>query len=337
MKSISIMSMYREHMNLGQGSKGVMSNGYLSTQPYSHGTSSFPVERPVDYYGVCEIEPPTSHDYPEGYFACPEFFRTIGPEWFYSSPFPHNSWTYEMRRTAQAILPHLYLGPVSAAKDIEFLRREGITLLLAIRSRNNIQSQLVSGDKSAAALGIQSKYIEVDSEQELISVFQVIIQQINDHLCRCAFHRSRNNIEDEPHKKVLVFCDTGNHLSAGVVAAYLMAMFNYDSVKAMSNLAVRRLSAVFDEPMRRALHAFEDIIMAVRTVYQSASNRSAPSLGSVGLPAQWIYTSEKIPMKKRGSCVVTEEDAQALKHNRFGGGDEERFAGRDFTAPFEDA
>ncbi|KAI5303299.1 hypothetical protein KEM56_007698 [Ascosphaera pollenicola] len=330
------MSMYREHLDSGKGGNGVMSNGYLSTQPYSHGTSSLPVERPVDYLGVCEIVPPTSHDYPEGYFACPEFFRTVGPDFFYFSPLPHNTWTYEMRRTAQAILPHLYLGPVSAAKDIEVLRREGITLLLAIRSRGNVSSQLVRGDKAAAALGIQSRYIEVDSEQELISVFQVIIQQINDHLCRCAFHRSRNNIDEEPHKKVLVFCDTGNNLAAGVVAAYLMAMFNYDAVKAMSNLSVRRLSVIFDEPMRRALRAFEDIIVAVRTVYQNASNRSAPTLGSVGLPAQWIYTSDDIAKKKRGSCVITEEDAQAL-NSRFGGGDEERFAGREFTAPFEDA
>ncbi|KAI5287012.1 hypothetical protein KEM54_006309 [Ascosphaera aggregata] len=332
------MSMYSKFLSLDQDGQGGMKAGYLSTQPYSHGTSSLPIEQPNNYYGVCEIEPPTAHDYPEGHFACPEFFKSIGKEWFYSSPFPPNTWTYEMRRTAQPILPYLYLGPVSAAKDIEFLQKEGITLLLAVRSRRSVQSQLVSGDKAAAALGIQSKYIEVDNEQDLISSLQAIIQQINDHLCRCAFHRSRNNIEDEPYKKVLVFCDSGNNYSAGVVAAYLMAMFNFDAAKAMSNVAVRRLSVSFDEPMRRSLRAFEDIIMAVRTVFQSASNRAAPLLGTVGMPAHWIYTSETIPQKKRDSHFIMEEgDVNAPQKGYGYGGDEERFIGRGNRAPFEDA
>ena len=47
-------------------------------------------------------------------------------------------WTYERRREAQMILPYLYLGPMTAAKDDRFLRGEtgnlggggGITMLL---------------------------------------------------------------------------------------------------------------------------------------------------------------------------------------------------------------
>ncbi|KAI5296376.1 hypothetical protein KEM52_003365 [Ascosphaera acerosa] len=332
------MSMYSEQMDLGQDGKGGMANTYLTTQPYSHGTSALAVEQPMDYCGVCEIEPPSSHDYPEGYFACPQFFSSMGQSWFYSSPFPSNSWTYEMRRTAQPILPYLYLGPVSAAKDLDFLRREEITMLLAIRNRTALQSRLVSGDKAAAALGIQSKYIEVDSELDLTSVFQVIIQQINDHCCRCAFHRSKNNIEDEPHKKVFLFCESGNGFSAGVAAAYLMAMFNFDAATAMSNVAVRRLSVNFEEPMRRALRSFEDIIVAIRTVYLSATNRAAPTLGMVGNPAHWIYTSESIAKKKRDSHSIIDDVADSMRHKpALYSGDDDRFQGRFSRAPFQDA
>ena len=49
----------------------------------------------------------------------------------------HNNmieWQYEQRHQAQQILPFLYLGPVAAARDVDFLQRSGITMVLAVRN-----------------------------------------------------------------------------------------------------------------------------------------------------------------------------------------------------------
>ncbi|KAI5291056.1 hypothetical protein KEM55_008437, partial [Ascosphaera atra] len=278
------MSVYRQTMDLGAG----MHKGYLSTQPYSHGTSSlFPTANThlTIQHDACDLEPPVSHDYPEGYFACPDFFKFLSPAHFRSRP-SRNSWQYEDRRAAQQITPYLYLGPVAAAKDADFLAREGITLLLAVRSRDGgAHPQFVNGDRAAAALGIQSRYIEVDNEQELISIFQIVIRQVNDHVCRCAFHRTKNSLSEEPLRKVLVFCESGNGRSAAIVAAYLMAMYQIDAEKAISNVVTRRMSTALDEPTRRALQAFDDIITATRSVTRASGQIvGATNLGTVELP-----------------------------------------------------
>ena len=42
-------------------------------------------------------------------------------------------WKYEQRHQAQRILPFLYLGPVAAARDVAFLQRSGITMVVAVR------------------------------------------------------------------------------------------------------------------------------------------------------------------------------------------------------------
>ena len=49
----------------------------------------------------------------------------------------HNNmieWQYEQRHQAQQILPFLYLGPVAAARDVDFLQRSGITMVVAVRN-----------------------------------------------------------------------------------------------------------------------------------------------------------------------------------------------------------
>ncbi|MCP6423762.1 hypothetical protein NL463_31080, partial [Klebsiella pneumoniae] len=45
-------------------------------------------------------------------------------------------WTYERRREAQMILPYLYLGPMTAAKDEAWMRKEGITMVLGVRQKH---------------------------------------------------------------------------------------------------------------------------------------------------------------------------------------------------------
>ena len=88
-------------------------------------------------------------------------------------------WRYEMRRSAQAIQPFLYLGPSSAARDLDFLRREGITLLLVIRNTMTAAVRLLSGEKVATELGIQAAAVDVAGNQELIAAFPRACKIIN--------------------------------------------------------------------------------------------------------------------------------------------------------------
>lgn len=44
-------------------------------------------------------------------------------------------WTYDMRRTAQSILPYLYLGPIEAAKNLALLHSNGITAICILRTQ----------------------------------------------------------------------------------------------------------------------------------------------------------------------------------------------------------
>ena len=45
-----------------------------------------------------------------------------------------SDWSYESRRTAQQILPFLYLGPTNVTRDLSLLREKGITMIVSFRN-----------------------------------------------------------------------------------------------------------------------------------------------------------------------------------------------------------
>lgn len=69
-------------------------------------------------------------------------------------------WAYERRRQAQMILPWLYLGPMVAAKDKAFLEREGITMVLAVRTQPN---SLMGAMQAASQVCLEVNSIEAPS------------------------------------------------------------------------------------------------------------------------------------------------------------------------------
>ncbi|KAL9032099.1 MAG: hypothetical protein Q9214_008109, partial [Letrouitia sp. 1 TL-2023] len=66
--------------------------------------------------------------------------------------------------------------------------------------------------------------------------------------------------------KVLVFCETGNDRSAAVVAAYILAMFDMDIVKAIQIVQAQRFCASFNDAMRKLLETWEEMLKARRDV-----------------------------------------------------------------------
>ncbi|KAF3397824.1 Serine/threonine/tyrosine-interacting protein [Penicillium rolfsii] len=259
---------------------------YVRTQEYTPGPKyplSAGLNPALGYFGLGQIEDENdtvvvdnkifsreTHQFADGDFICPQFFDLASLDGF-TRRFKHSQWTYEMRRVPQPILPFLSLGPYSCLRDLELLRSQGFTLLLAIRNRQSAQARLVSGDKAASQLGIQADTIDVLDNQELISAFPRAIRRINDHLA---------GVDDSSHpnlgspvtghsssrRRVLVFCESGNERSAAVVIAYIMVMLNLDPVRATHAVQQHRFCVSIEDPMKRILASFESILMAKRDV-----------------------------------------------------------------------
>lgn len=233
-------------------------------------------------------------------------------------------WSYERRREAQMILPYLFLGPMTAAKDENFLggrvQQEfgqpavqpagPITMVLGIRQKFGIQNKLMTGAlKRAEQMGVIIHTVDLATNQELIHALPHTTALINDHL------------SDVYHKtglmgRVLIFCESGNERSAGVVAAYLMETHvNVDYIKAMQLVQAQRFCANFDDAMKRLLQGYWDILCAKR----------------------------QVAVNHNGDDVVTHKSKRSLSRDEdedqdMDGADEddmERFGGRTFQ-PFMD-
>jgi len=232
-------------------------------------------------------------------------------------------WKYEMRRSAQAIQPFLYLGPSSATRDLDFLRREGITMLLVIRNTMTAAASLLSGDRVASQLGIQAAAVDVAGNQELIAAFPRACKIINDHLIS-QFRQGVSNGTVYAGSatipgKVLVFCESGNERSAAVVAAYLMNMFGLDLVGAVQYVQSQRFCVAFDDGLKNLLLNYGELLSAQRSVTEAATTRQITSI-----------SFQAKPKRRRG------EDSDDEMGMSFDNGDDERFADRGAFVPFQD-
>ena len=285
-------------------------------------------------------------------FEDTEFLKTVTYGDF-MNPDSMLTWQYEQRRMAQIILPFLCLGPYSVARDLDFLRREGITMVMAVRDTISAEANLLSS-RTAIKAGIESCNIDVTGNQELIAAFPRAIEAINAHLCGIyRVQQNRNWILQShgqlplPPKpgKVLVFCESGNERSAGVVTAYIMAMFSIDVIPAIQIVQTQRFCVSFDDPMRYLLQSYDSILRATRDVLKSASVMGpTPFMGPHTEPGKehvnaasdvWVATLEAKHKPSKRTLDEVDEDAMDLEGDG-GERDEERFEKREGFAPFED-
>lgn len=282
----------------------------------------------------------TSHAYAEGEFVCPGFFSIAHLDGF-TRRYLYDQWTYEMRRETQSIFPFLFLGPSSCCRDLEFLKRQGITLLLAIRNRHSAWARLVSGEKAAAEIGVQADTIDVLDSQELVSVLPRSIRRINDHLAGVDVDTAANpgapQANGYPHKrKILVFCESGNERSAVVVIAYIMVMLNLDVIQATKMVQQRRFCINIEEPMRRILAAFDSILSAKRDVERA--RRTPIQTGAATLappPMPPVLLSKKRSFANRQQDD-DDTDVDMADGNMEVDGDDDFHFERKPQAPFQD-
>ncbi|KAI0132066.1 dual specificity phosphatase [Xylariales sp. AK1849] len=280
-----------------------------------------------------------------------------------------NNWTYEDRRTAQPILDFLYLGPSSIARDKEFLKSEGITMLLAARDSRMAQARLMGVDRVARELGIHAEHIDVSGHQELIRSFPDAVRKINEHMLDV--YRSQavnvsqdadtNGISNPEHLqtpdsmvvdrthfrrgKVLIFCETGNDRSAGIVIAYLMSVFGMDMIQACQFIQFRRFCVSLDEDMKFLLQTFEGILNAQKTVHRhqlhnnqllTPASAVTPATANPATPQFVAALPAKNTRTKRGIEDTMDDDED------MGGGeggftlDRDRYTDRPAFVPFVD-
>ena len=184
------------------------------------------------------------------------------------------AWEYSRRRVAQMVLPYLYLGPIAAARDKDFLERECMTMLLAVRYRHGQSSKLMAGAAQAAIdLGIVYECVDVQSSFDVVGSFSKSVDLINKHMSS-VYSASISRDGSQPSiGKVLVFCESGNDLSAAIVVSYLMSMLEgINHIRAIQLCQARRFSAHFNEPTKVALQSYWDILCARRDVTESSAH-----------------------------------------------------------------
>lgn len=182
-----------------------------------------PYERSDNYVGRLPspprmtIPPPLFFARPPSWpsLAMPEYLRPYN--WAANVDYAcENNWEYADRRKAQPVTPFFFLGPLPAAKDEEFLRANGMTMILSLRQPNPYGSRIMSATMaSAQTLGIHVEDFTVPSLQYLRGVLPSVVNLIEEHLISAPTKYSRLG-------KVMVVCETGNGISASVVIAFLI-------------------------------------------------------------------------------------------------------------------
>ncbi|KAI1093087.1 phosphatases II [Rostrohypoxylon terebratum] len=250
------------------------------------------------------------------------------------------NWAYEYRRAAQPITDFLYLGPSNIARDREWLQKTGITMLLAARDSKMAEARLMATDRVAQELGIQSEYVDVSGYNELICAFPSVVRTINNHMLS-VFHEQRIDdtkmqVEDgkmmitqEGFKrgKVLVFCETGNDRSAGVVVAYLMSVFGLSMVEACQFVHFKRFCVSIADDLKQVLQSYEGILSAQRVVHQHELTTVTNQLDGGVIKSQ----------KKRRFDDTNDQDEEMGGTDAGTESDYDRFLGRRSFVPFIDA
>ena len=265
-------------------------NGDLLQVPQPNQQRSFRVPTPPRIFVPPPIVTPLNHNldfiekvkqFESTELAGADFLKTVTYDNFAARDHVLD-WKYEERRTAQEILPFLFLGPVAAASDRVWLQEHGVTMVLAIRDTLTAQAMLLA-PRVPKELGIPLVNIDIKGSPQLIAAFPRAIAAINAHLSE-RYEASQSQYQPTQQSqtavprvpgRVLVFCESGNERSAALVAAYIMAMYSINMVSAIQIVQSQRFCICMDDSLKWALQSYQDILAAKRDVASAANQANA--------------------------------------------------------------
>ncbi|KAI8066268.1 protein-tyrosine phosphatase-like protein [Gilbertella persicaria] len=137
-----------------------------------------------------------------------------------------DDWRYEMRREIQEIVPGLFLGPFSACRQVDELKRLGITHIVCFVDET--EARLFRTENLAHYFKYQQFIVSDSNLQNLIHFFPNTSQY---------FH----HVITELGSKVLVCCNGGMSRSPTFVVAYVMEVFRIDASQAYHFVQAKRL------------------------------------------------------------------------------------------------
>ncbi len=242
-----------------------------------------------------------------------------------------HSWQYEMRRTAQPILPFLWLGPSSIAKDSIFVKRHDITLMVAVRRSRAVHARPTFLDPStfASSADLATMTFDFEGPQDFLRTVRLAVRAINNHLESTSVDQPVGEGPLNMRGKALIFCESGNDRSPVLVAAYLMIVFGITTISAIHVIQSQRFCITLSDEMKNMLLDLEQIIVAERQV-SSSNNTQRPF--EVRLKQSGSVFS--LPQKSTKRCIDdvydSDEEMAAEPHQRHDAGV------RQGIAPFED-
>ena len=186
-------------------------------------------------------------------------------------------WKYEDRRTAQPILPFLFLGPCSAAQNAAFVQTNGITFMVAVRNGFTASRlpRFLDPTSFRSAAGLESTTLDLDSAYDLARNVRRVVKSMNDHLERTCVQQPITSIHDI-RGKILVFCESGNERSIVLVCAYLMFVYGVDAVTAIHVVQSQRFCIDVKDEMKNMLLDLDAILVAERQVASAERNQHKP-------------------------------------------------------------
>lgn len=233
------------------------------------------------------------------------------------------SWTYPMRHAAQSILEFLHVGPRTVVRDTEWLRAEGITMVVLLHDLGFGAMMGSFAERFAAPLGIERVLVPVASAQDLMTSLDEIIAAVNRNVVGVFRREGRRG-------KILVTCQTGNDRATVVAAAYLMSVFGVSMVDAVNFVMAQRFCANFDEDSKRCLSAWEAILQARKDVHGATAQVGAFGMGTGAAVGKGGVG------KKRRIEDTRDEDEAMEGVTEAGNMDADRYDGRDAFIPFVD-
>ncbi|KAL6244691.1 hypothetical protein RBB50_008219 [Rhinocladiella similis] len=239
-----------------------------------------------------------------------------------------SSWTYEMRRRAHSILPFLLLGPVSAARDPDFIERAGITLVIATRSSTAVSTRpnFLHPNTLPSVAGLQKMTCDSEASYDLFPKLRPTIKAMNDHL-QATSERVPIQAASDVRGRILVYCESGNGRSANLIAAYLIAVFGVSAISALHVIQSQRFCITPDDASKQMLVNFERLVEAERQV-SGVNAAVAAKLDSRQ------YEDNTIPAARRAKRGIDEVDDLDIDMDET---DEVESIARQGVAPYADS